>query len=66
VDRTDARRQQFARNYFHHDVADPHVFDLVVNIGKLDPDCTAHLIVESLASRFDVQSHSESPPLILR
>ena len=42
---------------------DPHVFDLVVNIGKLDPDCTAHLIVESLASRFDVQSHSESPPL---
>ena len=34
VVKTDAGRQECARQYFHHDIADPHLFDLVVNVEK--------------------------------
>jgi hypothetical protein len=54
VERTDRGRQEFARNYFHHDVADPHLFDLVLNVEKLGPDRAARMIVEALASCFEV------------
>ena len=52
VDKTDAGRQDCARQYFHHDINDPHLFDLVVNVEQFGADRTAHLIVEALASRF--------------
>jgi cytidylate kinase len=54
VEKTDAGRQECARQYFHHDIADPHLFDLVVNVEKLGPECAAHLITDALASCFDV------------
>jgi cytidylate kinase len=53
VEKTDAGRQDFVRQYFHHDVPDPHLFDLVVNVEKLGPERAAHLIAETLASCFD-------------
>jgi len=53
VVKTDAGRQDFARQYFHHDVLDPHLFDLVINVEKLGPERAAHLIAEALASYFD-------------
>ena len=53
VVKTDAGRQEFVRQYFHHDVPDPHLFDLVVNVEKLGPERTAHLIADALASCFD-------------
>jgi len=68
VAKTDAGRQDFVRQYFHHDVPDPHLFDLVVNVEKLGPERAAHLIVDALASCFDkhfitakVQCCSSSP-----
>ena len=54
VVKADAGRQDFVRQYFHHDVLDPHLFDLVVNVEKLGPECAAHLIAEALRSCFDV------------
>jgi cytidylate kinase len=54
VVKTDAGRHDCARQYFHHDIADPHLFDLVVNVEKLGPERTAHLIADALASCFDV------------
>ena len=54
VVKTDAGRQDFVRQYFHHDVPDPHLFDLVVNVEKLGPERTAHLIADAVASGFGV------------
>ena len=53
VVKTDRDRQDYVRQYFHHDVPDPHLFDLVVNVEKLGPERAAHLIAEALASYFD-------------
>jgi hypothetical protein len=53
VVKTDAGRQDFVRQYFHHDVPDPHLFDLVVNVEKVGPERAAHLIAEALALCFD-------------
>ena len=54
VMKTDADRQACAREYFHHDVNDPHLFDLVVNVEKIGPERAARLIADALASCFDV------------
>jgi cytidylate kinase len=53
-DATEAGRQDFVRQYFHHDVPDLPLFDLVVNVEKLGPERTAHLIADAVASCFDV------------
>ncbi|MGA2259537.1 MAG: cytidylate kinase-like family protein [Thermoguttaceae bacterium] len=58
VEKTDTGRQEFARQYFHHDVSDPHLSDFVINVEKLGPERTSHLIAEALASCFDA---SRSP-----
>ena len=47
VVKTDADRQECARQYYHHDITDPHLFDLVVNVEKLGPQRTAHLIADA-------------------
>ena len=55
VEKTDAGRQEFTRQYFHHDIADPHLFDLMVNVERIGPQRTAQLIADALASCFDAQ-----------
>jgi cytidylate kinase len=69
VVKTDAGREDFVRQYFHHDVPDPHLFDLVVNVEKLGPERAAQVIADAVASCFDVRrtpcearAHSETPP----
>ena len=56
--KTDASRQEGARQYFHHDIADPHIFDLVVNVEKLGQERAAHLITDTVESYFDVHRPS--------
>ena len=70
VVKTDAGRQECARQYFHHDIADPHLFDLVVNVEKIGPQRAAHLIADALASCFGIHRsprgaacHSETLPV---
>ncbi|MGO9111605.1 MAG: AAA family ATPase [Thermoguttaceae bacterium] len=55
VEKTDARRQEFTRQHFHHDITDLHLFDMTINVEKFGPQRTAHLIAGALASRFGVQ-----------
>jgi len=45
VDETDVARAQFVQRYFHHDVADPHVYDLVINLEQTPRDAAVDLIV---------------------
>ncbi len=53
VEKTDAGRQEFVRQYFHRDIADPHLYDLMVNVERIGPQRTAQLIADALASCFD-------------
>ena len=55
VVKTDADRQEFVRQYFHHDVSDPHLFDLVINVEKIGHQRAADLICETLVSCFAAQ-----------
>jgi cytidylate kinase len=54
VEKRDASRKAFTRKYFHQNAADPHLFDLVVNVEKIGPEHTARLIADALASCLDV------------
>ena len=46
--KTDRDRRQFVGRYFHHDVSDPHLYDLVLNVERLGPAATAEQIVAAL------------------
>jgi cytidylate kinase len=35
VAETDDNRAQFVKRYFHHDIADPHLYDLVLNLDRI-------------------------------
>ncbi len=52
IDDLDKGRSGFVRQCFHHDVADPHLYDLVVNLEHLTRDAAANLIVRSVHIRF--------------
>jgi len=45
MDATDRERAQFVERYFHHDVADPHLYDMVLNLGYLSREEVVELIV---------------------
>ena len=32
---TDAGRRDFGRRHFHHDIADPHLYEMVINVQRL-------------------------------
>lgn len=46
VDDTDRARAHFVRRYFHHNVADPHLYDLVINLAQLSRQKAIDLIVD--------------------
>lgn len=41
----DRGRRELVAKFFHHDVADPHLYDLVINVEFLGPQAAADLIV---------------------
>jgi cytidylate kinase len=47
IEETDRGRRELVRRYFHHDVADPDLYDLVVSAEKFRPAGVANLIVEA-------------------
>jgi cytidylate kinase len=51
VDNTDFARAHFVQRYFHHDVADPQLYDLVVNLAHLPRDAAVGLIAEECKRR---------------
>jgi cytidylate kinase len=52
VDETDKGRADFVRRYFHHEVADPHLYDLVINLEHTSRDAAADLILSDYKLRF--------------
>ena len=47
MDETDHERAQFVQRYFHHDVADPHLYDMVLNLAFLSRDEVVDMIVDA-------------------
>ena len=45
IDETDKGRADFVRRYFHRDVADPHLYDLVINLEQIPRDDAINMIV---------------------
>jgi cytidylate kinase len=44
----DQGRRDFVLRYFRHDVADPHLYDLVLNVADFGPQAAAELIVDAV------------------
>lgn len=44
----DAHRAGFVKDYFHHNVGDPHDYDLVINTSTFSLEQTARMIVDAL------------------
>ncbi|NQU23332.1 MAG: cytidylate kinase-like family protein [Candidatus Nealsonbacteria bacterium] len=49
VDETDLGRREFAQRFFHHEIDDPHHYDLVINAERIGPDDAADTIAQALA-----------------
>jgi cytidylate kinase len=58
VEETDKMRAQFVSRYFHHDVADPHLYDLVINLEYLPREVAVDMIVGECRRRFPGKAES--------
>jgi hypothetical protein len=52
IDETDKGRAVFVMRYFHRDIGDPHLYDLVLNLEFMDRNAVADCIVSNITSRF--------------
>ena len=48
IHRTDRGRREFIRRFFHQDINDPHLYDLVINVERLGPAGAADQIVHAV------------------
>ena len=53
IDETDKGRADFVRRYFHHDVADPHLYDLIINLERTSREAAVDLILGDYLMRFE-------------
>jgi cytidylate kinase len=58
--KTDRGRAQIVREFFNHDINDPSLYDLVVNVAKLGPQCAADTIVQAYRQRPIAQAKHEA------
>jgi cytidylate kinase len=47
LDETDRGRHEFAMRFFRQDIADPHIYDLVINTERIGFERAAELIVSA-------------------
>jgi cytidylate kinase len=47
LDETDRGRREFAMRFFHQDIADPHIYDLVINTERIGFEQAADLIISA-------------------
>jgi hypothetical protein len=52
VEESDRGRRQFVERYFHHDIAQPHFYDLVINLAHVTVDDAVALVVDQCRRRF--------------
>ena len=63
---TDDARRDYLRRYFHADIADPTLYDLTLNTGRLGFEVAAEIIAHAAVSRYQArlatlaQAHAES------
>ncbi len=50
IQQRDDGRREFVQRYFHHDVDDPHLYDLVINVERLGPAGAVQQITAALAN----------------
>jgi cytidylate kinase len=50
IEQSDHDRRAFIKQYFHHDVLNPHVYDLIVNVEQLVEKDAVMLIVNAMGS----------------
>jgi cytidylate kinase len=62
IRRTDRGRRDFNRHFFHHDISDPHLFDLVINAGQFSPAEAAEQIVQAVRRVGNRPDYLCSPP----
>jgi Cytidylate kinase-like family len=48
VERTERQRVEFVKHYFGKDVADPHAYDLVLNMSRVSTEDGAEIIIQLL------------------
>ncbi len=48
IRRVDRGRRDFNRRFFHQDISDPHLFDLVINLGQFGPAEAAEQIAHAI------------------
>lgn len=53
IDETDQGRADFVSHYFHRDVADPQVYDLVVNLAHTSREAAVELIATDFRLHFE-------------
>lgn len=56
----DEGRRDFVQRFFHHDIADPHQYDLVINVDHCGQDGAVNLIVAALTARTATSAKSPS------
>jgi cytidylate kinase len=55
IDETERGRADFVLRYFRHEVADPHLYDLVINLEYTSRQAAADVIVGNYRMRFEPQ-----------
>ena len=55
IKKADEGRRDFVARYFRRDIADPHLYDLVMNVANHGPRAVADVIVE-LCSKFETKN----------
>ncbi len=45
MEERDRGRRELVQRFFHRDVGDPHLYDMVINVGDLGPSMTAEMLV---------------------
>ena len=49
VELADQGRREFVERHFHHDISDPHLYDLVINVERLGVEGAARQIITALS-----------------
>jgi cytidylate kinase len=60
IEETDRGRHDFVQRYFHHDNADPHLYDLMINMAHVPMDDAAELVANLCRRRVAEASISAS------
>ena len=55
IEKTDHGRKEFVQRYFHHNIDDAHLYDMVLNTGRFGIDAVVAIILDALKPWIDGQ-----------